>query len=145
MQDPHETATPSEPDAEASLEHGGSYYDESFRWRLLRWQDCLVLELHGRPAQDLPEQVASAFLERAKHSPLRRVVIDFSTCEHIASSAFSFLVRFFRVAAQREAQVVAAGANARVLGLMQVLGLSGFLFCVEDREMARRFFAAQQL
>ncbi len=125
------------------MEYGGNHFDASFRWRLLKWEDCLVLEVRGRPSQELPEQTAQDFLHMVETSPLRRVVIDFSECDHIASSAFSFLVRFFRAAAQQGGQVVAAGANARVLGLMQVLGLSGFLFCVEDRDMARRFFAAQ--
>lgn len=123
----------------------GEDYDARYRWSLETRDGVLVLGVHGRVTQPVPESFSKRADAILKDVDTKRVVIDFSGCDNISSGAFGYLVRFFRATTSRGAQVLAVAPNERVRSLMRVLGLDAFLLTVPDHRSALRFYESQEI
>lgn len=125
------------------IEDSGIDFDAQFSWTFTSRNDCLALALVGRignpPSPTFTEQVERVLGIRRPG----RLLIELDACQHIASGALGYLVRFFRAATAHGGQVLGVGANRHVRGLIGVLGIDSFLLLVDDHDTAERFFRAQ--
>ena len=132
----------SEREPSLPIEDTGTDFDARFAWTFTSRDDCLVLALIGRignpPSPTFTEQVERVLAARRPD----RLLIELDACQHIASGALGYLVRFFRAATAHGGQVLGVGANRHVRGLIGVLGIDSFLLLVDDRDTALRFFRA---
>lgn len=121
----------------------GREFDARYLWHLDSGCGGLFLKVTGRASRAPLEDFAGCVEHQVHIATSRRMVIDLSACESMSSSAFGFVVRIFRYATVRDMQVLAVAPNDAIRGLMQVLGIDGFLLIVSDLDMAERFFEAQ--
>ena len=130
-------------DVSLPLRYEGNDYDARFLGELVERDDMLVLSLIGRVTQSVDDDYADAVHAVLGQIPGKRVLIDFTDCQQLASAAVGYLVRLFREATQQGKQVVAVCPDDSLRSLMKVLGVGDFLLFFQDEAGAKAFFAAQ--
>ena len=125
------------------LREDGTDYDARFFWQLEKRDYAFALVIGGRVTRSVSDEFNELTSDALRQRDPERVVIDFSATEHISSTALSYLVQFFKLATSLGAQVVAISPSDHVRGLMQVLGMDGFLLSLDTEAQAREYFASQ--
>jgi len=125
------------------LVEDGAEFDGRYRWSLAEGLGGLCLRIEGHASRAPRETFVRDVEAVIAAGRTRRLVIEFTDCAYMASAAFGFVVRVFRYATTQGYQVLAVAPSESVRGLMQVLGIDGFLLVVEDLQTAEAFFDAQ--
>jgi anti-anti-sigma factor len=115
----------------------GTTADDRYQLTVSHGDGILTLTVAGFLLQPIPLEFTTRFERLLSGSQIRKVIIDLSGCTYMSSAVFSYLVKYFDLTAHAGGQMMVVRPPAKVLHVMQAIGLDTFFTFTDSLAEAR--------